>query len=131
LDVFLDDLEDPTAGLWRQGRLVGRKRGWYYPPNPNSDPTWDGTWASSGVLNLYGVDRASRTDTVVRLTRPLVLPERAYLRFEHGFAFDVGRRPHDGGVVELSIDGGRSSILRKLATEQPARRAAQVTISSS
>src|SRR3990170_8360755 len=31
-------------------------------------------------------------NTVVRLTRPLVLPERAYLRFEHGFALAVPLR---------------------------------------
>jgi Zn-dependent metalloprotease len=106
-DVFFDDLEDTGSGNWRYGRLVGRARGWYYPPNPNNDPTWDGTWASSGDKNLYGVDRASRSDTSMRLATPIAdLPAGAYLRFEHGYSFDKGRKRFDGGVVEIRVDGG-------------------------
>jgi hypothetical protein len=106
-DVFMDDLEDPDAGLWRQSRLVGSEPGWAYPPNPNPDPTWDGTWASSGELNLYGFDLPTRSDTAMTLVRPLTIPEHAFLRFEHGFAFDAGTRRYDGGVVEMRVDGGR------------------------
>ena len=36
------------------------------------------------------------------------LPERAYLRFEHGYSFDADwRRRYDGGVVEIKVGGGR------------------------
>ena len=65
-DVFVDDLENPAAGLWQSGRLRGTRRGWYYPQNPNNDRTWDGTWASSGQLNLYAPNRASVSDAVMR-----------------------------------------------------------------
>jgi Zn-dependent metalloprotease len=107
-DVFADDLEDTDSGLWKAGRLVGDARGWYYPPNPNNDPTWDGTWASSGDKNLYGVDRGRRSDAYIRLAEPIAdLPPGAYLRFEHGYSFDKGRRRYDGGVVEIRLDGGR------------------------
>jgi hypothetical protein len=105
-DVFSDDLEDTESGRWKTGLLVGRARGWYYPPNPNDDRTWDATWASSGDKNLYGVDRGTRSDAFIRLTQPIAdLPEGAYLRFEHGYAFDRGKKRFDGGVVELRIDG--------------------------
>jgi hypothetical protein len=106
-DVFSDDLEDTESGLWRHTSFVGRARGWYYPPNPNNDRTWDGTWASSGDKNLYGVDQARRSDTVMRLVPPIAdLPAGAFLRFEHGYSFDRGSKRFDGGLVEIRLDGG-------------------------
>ena len=41
-DVFSDDLEAIDSGHWKPGLLVGKARGWYYPPNPNNDRTWMG-----------------------------------------------------------------------------------------
>jgi bacillolysin len=106
LDVFSDDLEATDSGHWKPGLLVGHARGWYYPPNPNNDRTWDGTWASSGDKNLYGVDRGTRSDAFMRLAQPIVaLPAGAFLRFEHGYSFDAGSKRFDGGVLELRIDG--------------------------
>jgi hypothetical protein len=116
-DVFVDDLENPAAGLWQTERLRGRKRGWYYPQNPNNDRTWDGTWASSGQLNLYAPNRASASDTVIRGRTPHLIPERAFLRFEHGYSFDSDdRRRYDGGIVEVKVGGGRWRGLKALFT---------------
>jgi Zn-dependent metalloprotease len=105
-NVFLDDLERPASGLWARRRMHGRRSPWFYPPNPNNRPSWDGTWASSGSMNFYGADLAAVTDSAMTLTRAVRLPPRAFLRFEHGFRFDAGRRRYDGGIVEISVDGG-------------------------
>ncbi len=107
LDVFADDLEDPSAGLWASQRLVGTRKGWYYPQNPNNDPTWDGTWASSGKRNLYAPDHGVRMDSVMQMTTAVELPERAFLRFEHGYSFDLdAKRRYDGGIVEIKVGAG-------------------------
>ena len=107
-DIFNDDLEDPDLDIWRTQRLAGRGKGWYYPQNPNNDPSWDGTWSSSGRLNFYAPNRSHKLDSVMKLTVAQELPERAFLRFEHGFGFDKGtKRRFDGGVVEIKLDGGK------------------------
>ena len=106
-DIFADDLENPAAGQWLTQRLSHGKKGWYYPQNPNDSPAWDGTWASSGQLNLYAPDRPSVSDTVMRGRASHLLPEHAYLRFEHGYSFDAdARRRYDGGIVEVKVGGG-------------------------
>jgi hypothetical protein len=107
VDVLFDDLEDPDSGRWVSQRLAGTRRGWYYPQNPNNDPAWDATWASSGRYNFYAPNRGRRSDTVMRTRTARELPEGAYLRFEHGYSFDSdARRRYDGGVVEIKIGGG-------------------------
>lgn len=106
VDAFFDDLERPADGLWRATRLNDGPDPWRYPPNPNRDPDWDGTWASSGRYNLFGDDLAKVTDAVMAMTTGVVVPNGGYLRFEHGFRFDASSRPWDGGVVEISADGG-------------------------
>ena len=117
VDVFHDDLEDPRSGNWKRGRIVGKRRGWFYPPNPNDNPIWDGTWASSGELNLYAPDRGRRSDTVMKLTRNIVLPKGAFLHFQHGFSFDsTGSKRYDGGLVEIKLDGRKWRSVKKRFT---------------
>ena len=109
VDVFADDLEDPAAGRWVSQRLVGTRKGWYYPQNPNDDRAWDGTWASSGVTNFYAADYGSRSDTVIQTREPVQVPAGAFLRFEHGYSFDAsGPRRYDGGIVEVKV--GRRAV---------------------
>ena len=106
-DVLYDDLEDPGAGRWISSRLVGDKKGWYYPQNPNNVPAWDGTWASSGEFNFYAPNRSTRSDTVMRLREPVPVPSAAFLRFGHGYSFDKdAKRRYDGGILEIRVDGG-------------------------
>jgi bacillolysin len=107
--TFVDDFEDAPASraLWHSHVLHGSRDAWYYPQDPNNDPTWDGTWASSGSLNLFGDDPPVVTDSAIAMTRGIKLPTGARLRFEHGFQFDAdAKHRYDGGVVEISVDGG-------------------------
>ena len=107
IDVFSDDFEKPIQSPWQAIRIVGKAAGWYYPPNPNDSASWDGRWASSGKLNLYAPDRATRSDAVMKLDQAVTLPPGAYLHFEHGYGFDKdSRRRYDGGVVEIKLSGG-------------------------
>jgi hypothetical protein len=40
----------------------------------------------------------------MRLKQPVLLPPNAYLRFEHGYAFDKdSKRRYDGGLLEIKI----------------------------
>jgi hypothetical protein len=99
------------------GHLAGRKKGWYYPQNPNDSPAWDGTWASSGQLNFYAPNHATASDSVMRARASQLLPEHAFLRFEHGFSFDAdARRRYDGAVVEVQVDGGPWRTVNALFT---------------
>ena len=105
--MFRDDLEDPGAGRWASARIVGDKKGWYYPQNPNNVAAWDGTWASSGKYNFYAPNRAVRSDTVMTLRDAVTLPAGAYLRFGHGYSFDKdAKRRYDGGILEIRVDDG-------------------------
>lgn len=117
IEAFYDDMEDPTLDRWRSRRLAGRVRAWYYPQNPNNDPRWNATWASSGELNLYAADRAQRLDAAMTLRNGVTLPQGAILHFRHGFGFDRGtKRFFDGGVVEMSLDGGAWRDMGRLFT---------------
>lgn len=107
IDVFYDDFEKPIDTAWQAIRIVGKSTGWYYPPNPNNDADWDARWASSGKLNLYAPDRASRSDAAMKLDEALIVPAGAFLRFEHGYGFDKdAKRRYDGGIVQVKLDGG-------------------------
>ena len=106
-DVVNDDLEQPASGAWTYGRTAGSKKGWFWPQNPNNAAGWDGTWASSGKTNFYAPDYGTRMDSVMRMTGSVLLPPRAYLRFEHGYAFDMdSKRRYDGGIVEIKVGNG-------------------------
>jgi hypothetical protein len=118
VDVFADDLEDPASGTWVSQRLVGTRKGWFHPQNPNVDPSWDATWASSGSTNLYAPNYAARSDTVMQTRSAVRIPEQAYLRFEHGYSFDAdGGRRYDGGIVEVKVDGGPWRGVKALFTQ--------------
>jgi hypothetical protein len=117
IDLFYDDLEDPAAGRWVIERLGDSREGWFYPQNPNDSPAWDGTWASSGRLNLYAPDFGRVSDSVIRTRSPSHVPAGAYLRFEHGYSFDKdARRRYDGGIVEVKADGGPWRPVNELFT---------------
>ncbi|MDQ3407625.1 MAG: M4 family metallopeptidase [Chloroflexota bacterium] len=108
VDAFYDRLEDPESGNWAPGAFGDSRITWYYPQNSHPYSEWDATWASSGVLNLFGDAPKRVSDSAMALSAGVELPpEGAYLRFEHGYAFDYsGSYRYDGGLVEYSVDGG-------------------------
>lgn len=96
--IRLDDLEGSTA----------------YTPQTvtGSEVTASEVWriysgyATSGVRSLYGDDPDEVSDTALRMTAPITLPDGAILHFRHAFGFeDDEDQTYDGGVLEYSTDG--------------------------
>lgn len=110
IDLFFDDLENPTSGNWTKQSLVGRYLDWYYPQNTHDFYDFDATYATSGVTNMWGFDPEEAADFVIAMSEGVLLPagRTAYLRFHHAFTFDYYRTSnfYDGGVVEYSTDDG-------------------------
>ncbi len=106
-DLFYDDMEEPELGNWSPVAFGDSAITWYHPQNTHPYSEWDATWASSGRLNLFGDTPKVFSDSAMVMTSGVDLPAAgAYLRFEHGYAFDYsGSARYDGGVVEYSVDG--------------------------
>jgi len=108
--VFQDDLEFPLSGNWVTGSMTGGVH-WYYPQTNDPYSGYDATYATSGAYNIWGdadLGGFGRSDSFIAMKRDVLLPARAYLRFNHAFAFEWGGatlRP-DGGVIEYSTDRG-------------------------
>jgi Zn-dependent metalloprotease len=109
-DLFVDDLENPASGNWTSGALGGTTQ-WFYPQTSNPYG-FDATYARSGVTNFWGADYPDTTNTYVAKATSVAIPAGAtYLRFEHAFSFDSlpdDELFYDGGVVEVSTNGGAS-----------------------
>ncbi|MDQ3493265.1 MAG: M4 family metallopeptidase, partial [Chloroflexota bacterium] len=113
VDAFRDDMEDPSRGAWAPVAFGDSAITWYYPQNTHPYSEWDATWASSGTRNLFGDTPRRISGSAMAMTSGVVLPAAgAYLRFEHGFAFDYGSARYDGGIVEYSVDGGAWTDVR-------------------
>ncbi len=108
LDVFRDDLENPKSGAWITYRTPAtKKKGWFWPQNPNDIAGWDGTWASSGKTNFFAPNRGLRSDARMVMTQAVTLPKNAFLRFGHGYSFDRdAKRRYDGGIVQIKVGDG-------------------------
>ncbi len=101
-NLWVDDLEDTGSGNWTSAAITGSNE-WYYPQNPNPY-SYDATYATSGVYNLWGYDQGSKADYYIAMTSDVTLPSDAYMHFNHAYRFDNGE--WDGGVVEYSTDSG-------------------------
>jgi bacillolysin len=107
-DLFADDLENTGSGNWASTTISGAQS-WAYPQNPNAFAGFDATYATSGVVNLFGADRTTTSNSAIGRTADLVPPVGAttYLRFRHAFGLEKG---YDGGRVEYSVTGGASWV---------------------
>jgi len=116
--LYRDDMEGLLPDTWIGGVEYGADSRWYYPQTTNPYSGWDMTYATSGQFNLwgdadfggfwygYGASYGA-SDSHIAMGRSVPVPERAYLRFAHAYAFEhsVGYA-YDGGLVEYSIDEG-------------------------
>ncbi|GAB4505901.1 MAG: hypothetical protein Kow00123_00390 [Anaerolineales bacterium] len=107
--IWFDDLENPSAGRWTSGAIIGQST-WYYPMNSNPFQL-DYIYATSGVCNFWGFDQPQRGDYYMAMTSSAPLPtgSQPYLHFKHAFDFELDANgKYDGGLVEYSTDGGAS-----------------------
>ncbi|RMG55348.1 MAG: hypothetical protein D6722_27955 [Bacteroidetes bacterium] len=72
-------------------------------------------WGQSSILphqgsrSWFAADVATTSDQYLSLATPLLLGSRPWLRFWHAFNTEAGlSSAYDGGVVEISVDGGGS-----------------------
>jgi Zn-dependent metalloprotease len=97
--LFADDMESPGNGAWTF-------------TNPFSGTRWEYTKDSSesGDFSLHATDRSGAASSIATMTGAVsVGPGPTFLRFAHSFSTDFDPtlgRVYDGGVVELSTDGG-------------------------
>ena len=102
------------SGLVRTDLL---REGFERLPNANWGSTggwgFETAYAHSGRNSLYGNDPAFAADTFAGMMSSVVIPSNAssaFLRFDHAYGFEDSSTgvTFDGGVVEVSTDGGRS-----------------------
>ena len=102
----------PTTSRTRPAANWSAGADWYNPQNPNPYVGWDPTYATSGTKNLWGDDPYDDAGTSsISMTRSVAIPSGrpAYLRFNHAYGFgDYGSTAYDGGVLEISTNGGAS-----------------------
>jgi Zn-dependent metalloprotease len=112
--LFYDDFEHTLAGNWSWGATTGTNN-WYYPATFNPYD-FNATYGTSGDFNLWGYDQSSVSDSAIQMRSDVSLPagDAAYLHFRHAHDFESA---YDGGVIEVSIDGGAWSDAGYLITE--------------
>ncbi len=95
-DLFFDNMEGPTNNWTSEGSVDG---GWVY----------NGGYATSGNLHLFGPDPASASDQTATRAAPVIPPadKTTYLLFNHAYDAEAN---WDGGKVEYSTNGGGSWI---------------------
>jgi bacillolysin len=101
VDRFVDDLENTGSGNWAP-TVTDPPSAWSYPP-----PS-DMVYATSGTNNIWGADVEAPSDSSFAMTSSVPLPAGAFMHFRHAYGFEDnsdGRR-FDGGLLELSTDGG-------------------------
>lgn len=93
--------------------------GWEVVTDANPLLSWglDNAYATSGEYSLYVPDFDVEVDTSVRQTDAHTIPAGSFLRFSQAYDFQAGM---DGGVVEVSTNGGASWTELVPAADQPA-----------
>lgn len=96
--IFSDDLESGRGNWTFSGGMYTR---WQID-------SYLGSNAHSGVHSLYADDFPPQAATASARLDPIVIPSRAYLRFAQAYDFQSPTYYYDGGVLEYSINGGKT-----------------------
>lgn len=108
--LFFDNFERSSRRVWAMQRLWDR-----LPRSGNR--LVDIPFATSGRHSLFGFDpdpaQGDPARSSAELRRAIRVPNagRTFLRFDHAYVFEFrpnGTRFFDGGLVELSLNGGRT-----------------------
>jgi Zn-dependent metalloprotease len=93
-DLFYDGLESGGAN-WVASTTVG-SNAWFLGNN----------FAASGVWHLSGKDLSSTTDSQAQMAAGVLIPPGGRMQFAHAWQFEFGNNYYDGGVIEVSTNGG-------------------------
>jgi bacillolysin len=98
-NLFFDNMENWQSGNWFYQTNVGQTL-WDYDP----------TFATSGLLSMWGWDIGARSDSSVAKQYTVRLPsgKTTYLHFKHAYGFEDDNAGvyYDGGVLEYTTDLG-------------------------
>jgi bacillolysin len=96
-DLFRDDMETASVN-WSTSSSAGAP--W----------SFTNAYAHSGTISLFGPDTAARGENILTMTGSVSLPAggSSFLRFDHAYGFDDSASgvAFDGGVLEVSVNGG-------------------------
>jgi Zn-dependent metalloprotease len=98
-NLFFDNMENWQSGNWFYQTNIGQTL-WDYDP----------TFATSGLLSMWGWDIGARSDSSVAKQYTVRLPsgKTTYLHFKHAYGFEDDNAGvyYDGGVLEYTTDLG-------------------------
>jgi Zn-dependent metalloprotease len=98
VNLFFDDFEAGSSN-WQVVTLTGNDL-WFL----------DGSFATSGLLHLRGLDATGIADSRIEMKLDIAIPDQgARMHFNHSYGFENSPTIYyDGGVVEYSTDAGAS-----------------------
>jgi bacillolysin len=106
-DLFEDDMEAASNPNWLTSGTVP----WQFTD----------AYAHSGTISLFGPDTVARGENILTMANSVELPEGAtsFLRFDHSFGFEDNSAgtAFDGGVLEISVNGGAFTDIGSLLTD--------------
>ncbi|MDQ2641480.1 MAG: M4 family metallopeptidase [Pseudomonadota bacterium] len=97
VNAFYDSFEDAAANTrWSDVKITGTLGSWVRA-----------LLATDGRVSFYTQGSNGISNHALTQVDPVVVPPNAYLHFRHLFEQEaLGTQYYDGGIVELSIDGG-------------------------
>ena len=109
-DLFADDFEELAGGLVNNPALLSQWTSHAISGGSHWGFCCAGVFATSGTGNAWGYDVGSTRDSALEMVSDVAVPPGdAYLQFNHSYGFEnSGANYYDGGVLEVSTDGGSS-----------------------
>jgi Zn-dependent metalloprotease len=97
-NLFFDDIEN--GGI-----------NWFHTAWIGND-AWEifesSSLAASGTKFIYGYNSDDQSDSFIRMKINIPISQNTFMHFKHYHSFDDFLGDYDGGVIEYSIDGGRT-----------------------
>jgi Zn-dependent metalloprotease len=108
-DLFYDDFEEIAGGSVNDPTLLSHWTQSVFAGFSHWNLCCLGAFASSGTGNLFGFNLDVTADSALQMNADVTLPSDAFVHFNHSYGFEnSGTTYWDGGVIEISTDGGGS-----------------------
>ncbi len=108
-DLFFDDFEELAGGDVNNPALLSQWTSDVFSGGNHWNVCCIGAYATSGTGNAWGYDVNATADSALEMVSDIAVPfGGAYFEFDHSYGFENSGvvRYWDGGVLEMSTDGG-------------------------